>query len=165
MAPASTEAVAPRKMPNCSPPGCVAIPPSETVSGITTGSMMAMVPHDVPVANAIAPAMKKTRTGISSSATRSERSCDRYCAVPISSVTAPSDQASVRMIMPIIIAFMPASQASMLSCIVKAFCPTEIAIATRQPASEPHSNVANGSASAMMSINEASPPALARPVV
>ena len=128
--------------------------------------MMAMVPQDVPVAKAIAADVMNTITGMSWRATLGPRaSCERNCAVPTSSVAAPRDQASVKMTMAIIMAFIPPSQESRDSCMVRRPCPTDIAIATRQPASEPHRSVAKGSAAPKTSMRLASGPAPARPSV
>tara|TARA_B100000929_G_scaffold276811_1_gene251707 strand:+ start:793 stop:1002 length:210 start_codon:yes stop_codon:yes gene_type:complete len=69
------------------------------------------------------------------------------------------------MIIAIIIAFVPPSHASIHSCMVNILCPTEIRIATRHPASDPHNRVENGSASANTALREASGPTLVRPVV
>jgi hypothetical protein len=165
IAPARTDAVAPKRISIWSPPGYVAAPPKETVRGITSGSMIAIVPHEVPVAKAIAAQVTKTINGINCRPTRSDSSRDKYCAVPIASVTDPSDQARVNMIIAIIIAFMPPSHASIHSCTVSILCPIEIRIATRHPASDPHNRVENGSASANTSLREASGPTLVRPVV
>ena len=129
------------------------------------GRRMAMVPQEVPVAKAIAADVMNTITGMSWRATRSESNCERNCAVPTSSVAAPRDQASVKMTMAIIMAFIPPSQESRDSCMVRRPCPADIAIATRQPASEPQRSVAKGSAAPNTSMRLASGPSLARPSV
>ena len=74
-----------------------------------------MVAHDVPVANAIAAAVRKTSAGMAWMGKASLKICARYWAVPRSLVTCPRDHANMRIIIARSMAFMPRSQASSAS--------------------------------------------------
>ena len=163
MAPASTEAVAPSSTTWPVPPSKPTPPPRVMVSGITSGMRMAIVAHEVPVAKAIAAAVTNTRAGIIWKGMESPRSCARKAAVPISPVIAPRDHARMSTSIAVIIAFIPATAADNVSCRVRMRCASESAMATRHPASEPHSRVAYGSACPSTSISDAPGPVTALP--
>ena len=76
MAPASTDEIAPKRIEYWAPASKPVPPPRLTVRGITRGRRIAIAPHEVPVANEIAAAVRNTRAGISSSGSLSLRICD-----------------------------------------------------------------------------------------
>ncbi len=105
-----------------------------------------MVPHEVPVANEMRAATTNTATGSKAMGIRSESALDRNDAVPSALVTSPSDHASTRITIAIIMARKPPSQAVIACGRVRIRWVRASRMATVQPSNDPHSNVLNGSA-------------------
>ena len=63
IAPARTALTAPRRKPYWEPSAKPVPPAKDTVSGTTSGIMIAIVVHEVPVAKAMAPDVTNTRAG------------------------------------------------------------------------------------------------------
>jgi hypothetical protein len=131
---------------------------------MTSGTRIAIVPHDVPVANEISAAAANTATG--SIVSGKPAVCSMwltYWAVPTACVTAPSDQARTRITMARTIARSPPSQASIASCKARILWPTAKRPATRHPAREPHRSALKELAAPRYSLRVPGRPRLARP--
>ncbi len=89
------------------------------LKGTTNGIKIAIVPQLEPVANAIVPESKKTKVGRSSGVSRSLNKEVKNSTIPISSSTADSPQAKMRITIVGKINFIPANQALTVSDKVK----------------------------------------------
>jgi hypothetical protein len=107
---------------------------------------MAMVPHEVPVANEITAAMTNTASGSNARGIRSERALERNEAVPTAVVTSPKDHARTRMMIASTIARMPPTNAEMVRESVRMRWVTARTTATTHPTRDPHNSVLKGSA-------------------
>ena len=99
---------------------------------------MPIVPHDEPVAKAVAAASRKTSAGTMPGESVSESRSVSHVAVPSASLTFESDHARIRMMTASSIDRMPAYHASIASSSVRMRCVTDSSTATTTDASDAH---------------------------